>query len=300
MNEIDRAYPEGKPLTRPAVPAMDQILGRKFPMLDHGFIRVIDYMGDEGAIVQAARVSYGQGTEAKSSDRGLLRYLMSHHHSTPFEMCEIKLHVKLPIFVARQWIRHRTANVNEVSARYSVLSREFYTPAAEDLAPQSLTNKQGRAGGYSPEMAAVLQGLITDACNSSFNVYDAMTKEVDGPHAIYPLSRELGRIVLPLAAYTEWYWKIDAHNLMNFLRLRADPHAQWEIRVYAEKICQILQDWMPTVYEAFCDYVLNAKSFSAMELGLLSAYLAKPVNGPEHAGMTARELQAFKDKLGWA
>jgi thymidylate synthase (FAD) len=266
-------YPGGRSadaaheIERVSSPALDGLLGHSFPVLDHGFIRVIDYMGDESSVVQAARVSYGAGTKEVSEDRRLLRYLMRHRHSTPFEMCELKLHVKLPIFVARQWIRHRTANVNEYSARYSILDREFYVPAAEDLAPQSTTNKQGRAGSYSDDDRRELQRSIVSAANYGFDSYDSMISPVEkgGPD----LSREIARIVTPMSTYTQWYWKVDLHNLLHFLSLRADPHAQKEIRVYAEVILDLVKAWVPNIAEAFEDYRLGARTFSRQELAIL-------------------------------
>lgn len=268
MTETESTTPER--LTRPSSEAMDVILGHPFPALDHGFVRVIDYMGDEAAIVQAARVSYGKGTKAVSEDRGLLRYLMRHRHTTPFEMCEIKLHLKMPVFVARQWVRHRTASMNEYSARYSVLAREFYVPSGADLAPQSGTNRQGREGGYSDGDVNVLRSLIEEACTHGFDVYDTLIDETEGGLA---LARELGRIVLPLSTYTEFYWKIDLHNLIHFLSLRMDPHAQKEIRDYAKIIGEMIEAWMPNVWEAVQDYVLEARTFSRQEMLALKALL---------------------------
>ncbi|MEM9341754.1 MAG: FAD-dependent thymidylate synthase [Pseudomonadota bacterium] len=247
-----------EPITRPHAPYLDEILGQPHDVLDHGFIRVIDYMGDEAAIVQAARVSYGEGTKTPSDDRGLIRYLMRHWHTTPFEMCEIKLHVKLPIFVARQWIRHRTASVNEVSARYSILPGEFYVPAAEDVQAQSKTNKQGRSGEIGPDRAKGFSTGARDYGDMAFRDYNTSLK--------WGVARELARINLPLSTYTEWYWKVNLHNLMHFLRLRADPHAQLEIRRYAEVICEILQSWLPNVWGAFQDYRLDAVTFSSAEM----------------------------------
>lgn len=254
-------------IKRASVPALDNILGHAFEVLDHGFIRVIDYMGDDSAITQAARVSYGAGTKSISDDRGLIRYLMRHWHSTPFEMCEIKLHVKLPLFVARQWIRHRTANVNEYSARYSIMDKEFYIPAPENLAVQSTDNKQGRSQVLSETDAAiVLQWLKRD----SDNAYDTYTDMISDPsEGGKGLARELARMNLPTNIYTQWYWKVDLHNLFHFLRLRADPHAQYEIRVYADIICEIIKQWVPHAYEAFEDYRLHAVTFSRQEMEVL-------------------------------
>ena len=231
--EIESLRADTAQTRRPTVPALEKMLFEATPVLDHGFVRVIDYMGDDAAIVQAARVSYGRGTRKVSEDAGLIRYLMRHRHSTPFEMCEIKYHVKLPIFVARQWIRHRTANVNEISARYSILDREFYLPAPEHLAAQSATNRQGRGDVIdAPQSAEILDLLRTDATRTYDN-YAYMLNEAQDP-ARQGLARELARMNLTLNTYTQWYWKADLHNLLSFLSLRADPHAQWEIRAYAE------------------------------------------------------------------
>lgn len=234
--------------------AMDNLLGQEYKILNSGFIRVVDYMGNDEAIVQAARVSYGTGTKTRQEDSGLIRYLMRHHHSTPFEMLEIKLHVKLPLFVARQWIRHRTANVNEYSARYSILDREFYIPEADDIRTQSLTNKQGRSENFEIEKAIDFQQVISDSSEDSYTIYENLLAN--------DVSRETARMVLPTNIYTQWYWKVDLHNLFHFLRLRADPHAQMEIRVYAEKICEIVKLWVPEAYAAFDEYVLGSKNLS--------------------------------------
>jgi len=282
-------------MNRPHSKAMDEMLGVQQPVLDHGMIRVVDYMGNDEAIVQAARVSYGAGTTTPSDDRSLIRYLMSHSHSTPFEMCEIKLHVKLPIFVARQWIRHRTANVNEYSARYSILDREFYFPAVGDIAKQSQTNKQGREEGMDLDLddlsAEEIRAILMHDANRAYDSYEELVDE-DG----YGLARELARMNLPTNIYTQWYWKVDLHNLFHFLRLRADSHAQMEIRVYAEIICDIVRQWCPFAYEAFEDYVLNAVRFSAMEIEAIRRKLdGKSVAGA--GGMSIREQREFEKKL---
>jgi thymidylate synthase (FAD) len=285
-------------LERPHSDALDQVLGLKYPVLDHGFVRVIDYMGDEAAIVQAARVSYGKGTKTVSEDRGLLRYLLRHRHTTPLEMCEIKLHVKLPIFVARQWVRHRTANINEASARYSILSSEFYLPEGSMIQPQSTTNKQGRSGSYSEGDRSIIRDVIHEACLDSFKTYEAMVRN--------NVARELSRVVAPLGTYTEWYWKIDLHNLLHFLSLRADPHAQAEIRAYAAVILDLVQMWVPNVFEAFTDYVMDAVTFSSMEIAairnvfeLLGKEMQMPFNGLRSIdGLSVREQAEFIAKLG--
>lgn len=279
---------------------MNSILGHSFPVLDHGMVRIIDYMGDDAAIVQAARVSYGTGTETAKSDRGLIRYLMSHWHSTPFEMVEVKLHVKLPVFVARQWIRHRTANVNEYSARYSILDREFYIPEPEQLAKQSVLNKQGRAEILDPVAAQEVLNLLMQDAHRSYDSYELMMNE-----DAYGLARELARMNLPTNIYTQWYWKTDLHNLLHFLRLRADAHAQYEIRVYAEQICKLIQPWVPHSFEAFEDYRMNAKSFSAQEMNAIRAiFNAQEINMSKNdyewlqaEGLNPREAREFIAKF---
>jgi thymidylate synthase (FAD) len=250
LAEIDAARSTPRPTLRAVSAGMEAHLYRAQPVLDHGFIRVIDYMGDDSAIVQAARVSYGAGTKHVQNDEGLIRYLMRHWHSTPFEMCEVKLHVKLPVFVARQWIRHRTANVNEYSGRYSILDREFYIPAPDQLAAQSTVNNQGRGEVLQGEEAARVLDLLKSDANRAYDHYEAMLSQ-DGQQG---LARELARMNLPANIYTQWYWKTDLHNLFHFLRLRADPHAQYEIRVYAEAIAACVRDWVPLAFGAFEDY----------------------------------------------
>ena len=259
---------------RTTVPELEELLYTPIHLLDHGFVRVVDYMGDDSAIVQAARVSYGQGTRRVSDDRGLIRYLMRHRHTTPFEMCEIKLHVKLPIFVARQWIRHRTANVNEYSARYSILDREFYIPSAEVIAAQSQSNRQGRGIQLPANDVARVQHLLREDADRAYDHYQELLNENSNGESLDPsrvgLARELARMNLSLNYYTQWYWKVDLHNLLNFLSLRADPHAQYEIRVYAEAILErILKPWVPLAHEAFCDYLLNGQMLSAHALSVV-------------------------------
>ncbi|MDO5620774.1 MAG: FAD-dependent thymidylate synthase [Paracoccus sp. (in: a-proteobacteria)] len=292
--EIDAQRQDSHSTLRPTVPGIEAHLYSAHPVLDHGFVRVIDYMGDDSAIVQAARVSYGRGTKSVSTDEGLIRYLMRHWHSTPFEMCEIKLHVKLPVFVARQWIRHRTANVNEYSARYSILDREFYIPAPEHLAAQSTQNHQGRGEILEGEEAArVLEVLKTDAMRSYDN-YEAMMSQ-DGQQG---LARELARMNLPANIYTQWYWKTDLHNLLHFLRLRADPHAQYEIRAYADAMCDIVADWVPFAFRAFRDYRMDAQSLSAQAVAVLKRRLAGESVTQEESGMSAREWREFQAEWG--
>ena len=291
--EIETARATQAPTLRAVSPGMEALLYRAIPVLDHGFIRVIDYMGDDGAIVQAARVSYGAGTKHVQNDAGLIRYLMRHWHSTPFEMCEVKLHVKLPVFVARQWIRHRTANVNEYSARYSILDREFYIPAPENLAAQSVVNNQGRGEVLSgAESARVLEILKSDA-GQAYDHYEEMLSQ-DGQQG---LARELARMNLPMNIYTQWYWKTDLHNLFHFLRLRADAHAQYEIRVYAEAIAACVRDWVPLAYGAFEDYRMGGVTLSAKAVAVLKRRLAGEVVGQEDSGMSKGEWREFVE--GW-
>lgn len=281
---------------RATSPALEALLGTALPVLDHGFVRVVDYMGDDEAIEQAARVSYGAATRAVRERRGLLRYLMRHWHTSPFEMCEIKLHVKLPIFVARQWIRHRTANVNEYSARYSVLANEFYIPNPGDLAPQSTDNKQGRAGELSHRDAMEVTNAMWEHHNNSYALYRQLLNEdkLRWSSEEFPgIARESARSVLPTSTYTEWFWKVDAKNLLDFLRLRADSHAQLEIRRYAEVISEIVETWLPLTFEAFQDYRMNAVTLSAQQLDLLQTALREglPIAGYdfEEFNLTKRE-----------
>jgi thymidylate synthase (FAD) len=275
------------------VPALEALLYQAVPVLDHGFVRVIDYMGDDSAIVQAARVSYGRGTKRISEDAGLIRYLMRHRHSTPFEMCEIKYHVKLPIFVARQWIRHRTANVNEYSARYSVLDREFYIPAPEHLAAQSASNRQGRGEVLrADEAARVLELLRADAARCHDD-YAWMLNEDEPGRPADPgragLARELARMNLTLNTYTQWYWKSDLHNLLHFLALRADPHAQYEIRAYAQAMLETVRAWVPLAFQAFRDYRLDGVTLSGPMLAVLRRMLAGEAVEQAQSGLSKRE-----------
>jgi thymidylate synthase (FAD) len=295
--EIDAAREKTSQTLRPSVPALEAMLFTALPVLDHGFIRVVDYMGDDAAVVQAARVSYGRGTRKTSEDEGLIRYLMRHYHSTPFEMCEIKYHVKLPIFVARQWIRHRMASVNEYSARYSILDKEFYLPAPEQLAVQSADNRQGRGAVLEGEAAGRVMTLLRQDAEQTYANYEAMLNE-DGPDAI-GLARELARMNLTLNTYTQWYWKTDLHNLFNFLRLRADRHAQYEIRVYAEAMLETVKAWVPLSYGAFCDYRLGAVTFSAKMLEIIKRMLAGEAVSQPGSGLSKREwaeMMAVLDK----
>jgi thymidylate synthase (FAD) len=285
-------------------PGLEAILYEAIPVLDHGFVRVVDYMGDDSAIVQAARVSYGRGTRKVSDDRVLIRYLMRHYHSTPFEMCEIKYHVKLPIFVARQWIRHRTANVNEYSARYSVLDKEFYLPAPEQLAAQSSNNRQGRGDVLEGQEAEQVLDLLRQDAEQTYRNYAWMLNEGDEGTAADPdrsgLARELARINLTLNTYTQWYWKTDLHNLMNFLRLRADPHAQYEIRVYADAMIDTLQAWVPLAAEAFREYRLGSAQLSATALKVVRRMLDGEAVEVSGSGLGKREWNELMALLGRA
>ena len=295
---------EPVPTRRPTVPALEEQLYRLHPVLDHGFVRLVDYMGDDAAIVQAARVSYGKGTKSARNDRGLIRYLMRHRHTTPFEMCELKLHVKLPIFVARQWIRHRTANVNEYSARYSILDREFYLPSPEHLAVQSSTNRQGRGELLTAEQSAqVLEVLRRDAAQA-YDTYAALINDAGDGEPVDPgapqVARELARMNLTLNYYTQWYWKIDLHNLLHFLSLRADAHAQYEIRVYADLISELVSAWVPHAYEAFSDYRQGGAFFSRAEVEVLRQLL-QGGDADEllpATSLSLRERKAFREVLG--
>jgi thymidylate synthase (FAD) len=289
---------------RATVPALEEILYEALPVLDHGFVRVVDYMGDDGAVVQAARVSYGRGTKKVSEDKALIAYLMRHRHSTPFEMCEIKFHVKLPIFVARQWIRHRTANVNEISARYSILDNEFYIPTPAQLAAQSSVNRQGRGAVLEgPEAARVLDLLREDA-STAYAHYAEMLNEDEAGNPADParqgLARELARMNLSLNFYTQWYWKTDLHNLMHFLSLRADAHAQYEIRVYADAMVDVLDRWVPHTAAAFRQYRLGGAQLSAAGLEAVRRMLAGEAVTAESVGLGKREWGELMALLGRA
>ena len=292
---------------RVTAPELEEILYEALPILDHGFIRVIDYMGNDNSIVQAARVSYGKGTKKVNTDSGLIKYLMRHWHSTPFEMCEIKYHVKLPIFIARQWIRHRTANVNEYSARYSILDKEFYLPSKENLAAQSTNNRQGRgnviSGGQAEEVLRLLKG---DAERTYKNYEEMLNERYDGSvidESKTGLARELARMNLTLNTYTQWYWKTDLLNLMNFLRLRADQHAQYEIRSYADVMLNTLKRWVPITYDAFMDYRVGGTEISSKGKDIIKKLIKGEKISIEETDLSKREwnelMLAFnlKDKL---
>jgi thymidylate synthase (FAD) len=286
---------------RATVADLEDILYTPLPVLDRGFVRVVDYMGDDGAIVQAARVSYGRGTRKINEDRGLIHYLMRHRHSTPFEMCEIKFHIKLPIFVARQWIRHRTANVNEYSARYSILDNEFYMPAPEQLAAQSSANRQGRGEVLEGAEAAHVLELLREDSRRQYAHYLEMLNEDEAGAIIDDnrsgLARELARMGLTLNFYTQWYWKSDLHNLMHFLSLRADAHAQYEIRVYAETMLEVMRRWVPLCHEAFLQHRLHAVTFSAAALSVVQRLLAGEKVTPETSGLNKREWRELAAAL---
>lgn len=271
----------------------ENLIGKEIKCLDHGFVRLVDVMGDDGSIVQAARVSYGAGTKTVNEDRGLIRYLMRHKHSTPFEMVEFKFHIKLPIFIARQWIRHRTANVNEYSGRYSIMKDDFYLPDLDQIRPQSEMNKQGRSDEtFSDEKANAIREKLGAVQKELYTEYESLLGE--------DLARELARINLPLSNYTEWYWKIDLHNLFHFLRLRIDSHAQYEIRVYGEAMAEIVKEIVPHAWEAFEDYSLNSANFSKPELNAMKRLLeGQKVEDLklEEIGLSKREFVEFQLKL---
>ena len=297
--EIEAPRSETTPTLRAVSPGMEAHLYTAYPVLDHGFVRVVDYMGDDAAICQAARVSYGRGTKSVQNDEGLIRYLMRHWHSTPFEMCEIKLHVKLPVFVARQWIRHRTANVNEYSARYSILDREFYIPERDALAAQSVVNNQGRGAALSGEEADRVLRYLRDDAMRAYDHYEEMISDTtaDGEDQ-QGLARELARMNLPANIYTQWYWKVDLHNLLHFLRLRADAHAQYEIRVYADEICKVVADWVPFAYRAFEDYRMGGATLSSTALDCVRRMLKGEEVTQETSGMSKGEWREFMGVLG--
>jgi len=300
--EIEAARAQSFQTRRATVPELEEVLYTAYPVLDHGFVRVVDYMGDDAAIVQAARVSYGKGTKSVHNDAGLIRYLLRHRHTTPFEMCEIKLHVKLPVFVARQWIRHRTANVNEYSARYSVLDREFYIPAPEHLAAQSSSNRQGRGSVLEGEEAARVLQLLRDDAAVCYDHYEEMLNEGPDGQPVDPersgLARELARMNLPLNIYTQWYWKTDLHNLMHFLSLRADSHAQYEIRAYADVMMALTEKWVPITAQAFQDYRMGAVNLSAGALAIVKRMLDGETVTQEDSGLSAREWRELMESLG--
>lgn len=295
--ELAEAISQSHTTKRATVPALEEILYKPFEILDHGFVRVIDYMGDDAAVVQAARVSYGIGTKKVSEDAGLIRYLRRHLHTTPSEMCEIKFHCKMPIFVARQWIRHRTANVNEYSARYSILDKEFYIPEPAQLAAQSASNRQGRGNTLSEQEAQVVLDLLREDSEQVYKSYEWMLNDKGDGTPVDPkrdmLARELARMNLSLNYYTQWYWKIDLHNLFHFLRLRADSHAQYEIRVYAETMLDIVRKWVPLSCEAFEEYQLHAFNLSRTMKQVVERMIKGEKVTQATSGMGKREWAEF-------
>ncbi len=307
QQEIKDQQSQENKTKRVTVAELESILYEAIPILDHGFIRVIDYMGDDTSIVQAARVSYGKGTKKVSTDSGLIKYLMRHWHSTPFEMCEIKYHVKLPIFIARQWIRHRTANVNEYSARYSILDKEFYLPAVENLAAQSQSNRQGRGDVLTGDQAKKVLDLLRKDAEQTYDNYETMLNErYDGSvidEKQVGLARELARMNLTLNTYTQWYWKTDLLNLMNFLRLRADHHAQYEIRAYADAMLDTVKRWVPITYDAFLDYRVGGTEVSSKGKKIIQKLISGEKVDAEKSGLSKREWNELmsalelKDKL---
>ncbi len=282
---------------------LEKILYEVIPVLDHGFIRVVDYMGDDSSIVQSARVSYGKGTKKVSTDEGLIKYLMRHWHSTPFEMCEIKYHVKLPIFIARQWIRHRTANVNEYSARYSILDKEFYIPSKDQLSAQSTINRQGRGNLITGNQADEVLNILKEDATRTYDNYEKMLNErFDGSvidEKKSGLARELARMNLTLNSYTQWYWKTDLLNLLNFLFLRADSHAQYEIRVYAEAMLDTVKRWVPITHAAFLDYRVGSVNVSAKGKKIIQKIAKGEKVSIENSGLSKREWNELMDSFGF-
>jgi thymidylate synthase (FAD) len=304
IQDIKDQQSQNNQTKRVTAPKLENILYEAIPALDHGFVRVVDYMGDDTSIVQSARVSYGKGTKKVSTDEGLIKYLMRHWHSTPFEMCEIKYHIKLPIFIARQWIRHRTANVNEYSARYSILDKEFYLPSQENLAAQSTSNRQGRGDVLEGEQAEKVLEILKGDAERTYDNYETMlNQKFDGStidEGKKGLARELARMNLTLNTYTQWYWKTDLLNLMNFLRLRADSHAQYEIRVYADIMLDTVKKWVPITYEAFMDYRVGGTEVSSKSKEVLKKLIKGEKISIEQSGLSKREwnelMEAFDKK----
>ena len=300
--EIELARSSSLKTRRPTVHMLEEILFEPIPVLDHGFVRVIDYMGDDAAVVQAARVSYGKGTKKISDDAGLINYLLRHRHTTPFEMCEIKYHVKLPIFVARQWIRHRTANVNEYSARYSVLDREFYVPEEDHLAAQSSSNRQGRGYILGGKEAKRVLDILREDAQMTYDHYIEMLNESEEGNIIdvskEGLARELARMNLTLSTYTQWYWKTDLHNLLNFLSLRADTHAQYEIRVYADAMMETLRRWCPITFQSFSDHRVEGVTFSGKAIKVVRKLISGVHINQEESGMSKREWRELMEVIG--
>tara|TARA_B000000460_G_scaffold195880_1_gene142544 strand:+ start:249 stop:1196 length:948 start_codon:yes stop_codon:yes gene_type:complete len=284
-------------------PELEKILYEAVPVLDHGFVRVVDYMGDDSSIVQSARVSYGKGTKKVSTDSGLIKYLMRHRHSTPFEMCEIKYHVKLPIFIARQWIRHRTANVNEYSARYSILDKEFYMPSKDNLAAQSASNRQGRGDLINGKQAEDILNILKEDAERTYDNYELMLNErFDGTTIDKNnkgLARELARMNLTLNTYTQWYWKTDLLNLLNFLSLRADNHAQYEIRAYADVMIESLKKWVPVTFDAFMDYRVGGMELSAKGKSVIQKLIKGEKCDFDSSSLSKREWNELMESFGF-
>jgi thymidylate synthase (FAD) len=301
--EIEEQQSQKNSTKRVTSPELEKILYEALPVLDHGFVRVVDYMGDDTSIVQSARVSYGKGTKKVSTDSGLIKYLMRHRHSTPFEMCEIKYHVKLPIFVARQWIRHRTANVNEYSARYSILDKEFYLPAKENLAAQSRNNRQGRGDLIDGEQANDILKILKEDAEKNYNDYETILNERYNGTIVNEskkgLARELARMNLTLNTYTQWYWKTDLLNLLNFLSLRADDHAQYEIRAYADVMIDCLKKWVPITYEAFMDYRVGGIELSSKGRLVISKMIKGESCDFENSKLSKREWNELMESFGF-
>ncbi|MDA0797453.1 MAG: FAD-dependent thymidylate synthase [Chloroflexi bacterium] len=300
--EVDALRGETYQTRRATVPALEEILYQALPVLDHGFVRVIDYMGDDAAVVQAARVSYGKGTKRTRDDAGLINYLMRNAHTSPFEMCDLKIHVKLPIFIARQWIRHRTASVNEYSARYSMLDTEFYVPEPAQLAAQSDANRQGRDTVLGSEESQAVLALLKSDAEQAFDHYHQMLNRDGDDNELDPsrsgLARELARMNLPLSAYTQWYWKVNLHNLLHFLRLRADAHAQWEIRAYADVLLDVVRKWTPLTYDAFMTYSVGGAHLTDEGLEVVRKLIAGETIDPATLKMSPREWRELKATLG--
>ena len=301
--EITEQQNQKNTTKRVIAPELEKILYEAIPVLDHGFVRVVDYMGDDSSVVQAARVSYGKGTKKISTDSGLIKYLMRHRHSTPFEMCEIKYHVKLPIFVARQWIRHRTANVNEYSARYSILDKEFYIPEKEHLAAQSKNNRQGRGDLINGKQADEILKILKEDAQKNYDDYEKMLNEKYDGSVIdenkQGLARELARMNLTLNAYTQWYWKTDLLNLLNFLALRADSHAQYEIRAYADVMIDSLKKWVPITYEAFMDYRVGITELSLKGKSAVKKMIKGEKCKFEDSGLSKREWNELMESFSF-
>ena len=301
LDEIEALRSSKSETSRVTVAELENILYQPINVLDHGFVRVIDYMGDDSAIVQSARVSYGKGTKKISNDQGLIKYLMRHRHSTPFEMCEIKFHIKLPIFIARQWIRHRTANVNEYSARYSILDKEFYIPSIENIASQSTINNQGRGEVLSSEEASNVISILKADAEQTYANYESLLNESSEGGVLDEnksgIARELARMNLTLNTYTQWYWKIDLNNLLHFLALRADDHAQYEIKVYADAMLDIVKKWVPITYSAFDDYRVGGTELSAKEVNFLRKLFKGEKPSFEEEGISKREWAELQKKF---